>query len=657
MTAPPALPALAGLAWSRHKKPGFSTRVASHASGREVRVALMSYPLYEFEAVYDGLASSSSAALVGLGSSSLQSLMGFFLQLLGQAGTFLYTDPDDNAVVGQSIGTGDGETQSFLLVRALGGFSEPMPWVTNVANVYLNGVLQSPSNWAFTAPNSIGFYIAPAAGVAIIADFSYAFQCRFLDDQIDFEEFMSSLWKLDSMKFRSIKANTTAAPPPQWYDFYAIEGTMPTLFADTTTEATTNHYFYNGAICASFSALLTALGISFSRPSPAYYMNASGTLTLAASGVTRFDYDAGSNPKGLLLEGASTNLIKYSQDLTQASGWANNQYVTVAAASGTAPDGTDTANLVTATSTSAVEVANTFSTASAGTNFAASVYAKAGTNPYVYVGITWNLGASNQYAGAVFNLSSGAVTQNVQSGTGVVLVSAAIVNAGNGWYRLAIVATQPTGTPGSPNAYFFMGLPPSATGNTFAIYGQPPAASGGTIYLWGAQIEQANFASSYIATTTVSVSRAADSLSAAAWSAITAGTLYAKADTLCVSQAQLLVQIDDNSASNRASLSFNAGGAGAFVFLAGGSSEAALTAGAISAGTPAQLGVAFQANDFALVMNAGAPATGSSGAVPAFSKFRIAADSAGANRLFGHLAQFGVWNGMRGPNSSLQALT
>ena len=58
MTTPPSLPTLAGLTWSRHKKPGFSTRVASHVSGREVRVALMSYPLYEFEAVYSGLASS-----------------------------------------------------------------------------------------------------------------------------------------------------------------------------------------------------------------------------------------------------------------------------------------------------------------------------------------------------------------------------------------------------------------------------------------------------------------------------------------------------------------------------------------------------------------------------------------------------------------------
>jgi hypothetical protein len=208
MTIPASLPGLPGLAWSRHKRPGFSTRVASHVSGREVRVALMNYPLYEFEAVYSGLSSASSPAATqaGLGASSLQSLMGFFLELQGQFGTFLYFDPDDNAVVGQAVGIGDGVTQSFIVGRTRGGFNEPCSWVTAVNYVYLNGVAQSSSSWVFAAPNSIGFYTAPGAGVVVAADISYAFQCRFLDDQMDFEEFMSNLWKLDSMKFRSVKS-------------------------------------------------------------------------------------------------------------------------------------------------------------------------------------------------------------------------------------------------------------------------------------------------------------------------------------------------------------------------------------------------------------------------------------------------------------------
>jgi hypothetical protein len=231
MTTPPSLPTLPGLGWSRHKKPGFNTRIASHVSGREVRLALQVNPLYEFEAVFEGLSSAPAPAeaLAGLGASSLQSLMGFFLKMQGQFGTFLYGDPDDNTVSGGAIATGDGATQSFIIPRVLGGFSEPCSWVTNVGNVYLNGVAQAPATWVFTAPNSIGFSTAPGTGVAITADFSFAFQCRFIDDQMDFDEFMAALWKLDSLKFRSIKANTVPAAPPQRTVLFLMSGTSWTV--------------------------------------------------------------------------------------------------------------------------------------------------------------------------------------------------------------------------------------------------------------------------------------------------------------------------------------------------------------------------------------------------------------------------------------------
>jgi uncharacterized protein (TIGR02217 family) len=203
MTTPPLLPTLPGLSWSRHKKPGFNTRIASHVSGREVRVPLMAYPLYEFEAKY-GL-TSSATLFAGLQANSLQTLMGFFLQLQGQAGTFLYVDPDDNAITGQFLGDGDGSTTTFQFVRALGGFVEPVSWVTAISTVYLNGVAQAPSSYSLVQPNTLNFP-GIGAGIAITADFTFAFNCRFLEDQMDFEEFMASLWRLDSMKFRSVKS-------------------------------------------------------------------------------------------------------------------------------------------------------------------------------------------------------------------------------------------------------------------------------------------------------------------------------------------------------------------------------------------------------------------------------------------------------------------
>jgi hypothetical protein len=183
------------------------------------------------------------------------------------------------------------------------------------------------------------------------------------------------------------------------------------------------------------------------------------------------------------------------------------------------------------------------------------------------------------------------------------------------------------------------------------------AAGTETIYVWGYQVELLPFASSYIPTTTTSASRAADSFSAATWAAITAGTLYAEADTPYTGHAERIIQIDDGTANNRASLSFNASAAAEFDFIHGGTSEAALTAGTIAVGTMAQMAAAFQVNDFALVEGGGTPATASSGSVPTFSALRIGVDASGANNLFGHIAQFAVWNNLRGPNGSLQALT
>jgi hypothetical protein len=126
MSAPPFFPTLSGQGWSVHKKPTFSNIVASHVSGREVRAALYQNPIWQFELTFDGLDGTASGAYGGLGASSLQGLMGLFLQCQGQFGSFLYYDPTDYSVAMQPFGTGDGTTTTFQLQRTLGGFSEPV---------------------------------------------------------------------------------------------------------------------------------------------------------------------------------------------------------------------------------------------------------------------------------------------------------------------------------------------------------------------------------------------------------------------------------------------------------------------------------------------------------------------------------------------------
>lgn len=197
----PVFPTLPGQGWSVKKTPTFSTRVAAHSSGREVRLGLYVHALYAFELVFNGLDSSSQFA--GLQYQSLQTLMGFWLQCGGQLGSFLYVDPSDNSVSSQVFAVGDGATTAFTLGRTIGGCFEPVSYVTAISSVTVAGV--ATSAYALTAPNTITFAAAPAAGAALAWAGTYGFQCRFLDDQAAFDNFMSGLWKLDSLKFRSVR--------------------------------------------------------------------------------------------------------------------------------------------------------------------------------------------------------------------------------------------------------------------------------------------------------------------------------------------------------------------------------------------------------------------------------------------------------------------
>jgi hypothetical protein len=200
-------PSLPGLAWSIHKRPTFSTRVASHVSGREVRTPFYAVTLYEFELTIEGLDSNSTYS--GLGYNSLQQLMGLYLLCQGQANTFLYTDPTDNTqatAIATTPATSDGTNTIFTLNREFGVApyleTEPVSWITGTPSVYDNG---SPAGSFTVSGNEITFATAPAAGHAITASCTYAFNCRFLDDQEDFEEIMNGLWQVQSLKFRSVK--------------------------------------------------------------------------------------------------------------------------------------------------------------------------------------------------------------------------------------------------------------------------------------------------------------------------------------------------------------------------------------------------------------------------------------------------------------------
>lgn len=212
-TMPAIFPVLPGLAFSVIKRPTFFNGLAQSASGREVRVAYAQYPLWEWDLTYDYLPDETTASSAT--ASDLKQLMGFYLSQSGSLGGFLFKDPDDNTVTGQTIGTTDGVTVSYTLIRSYGESDgdgiEPVGYVDTTApfEVYLNGVLQSASLYevvtATPVNQALQFLTAPAAGQVLTVTYTYYYYVRFKEDTYEFEKFMDKLWSQRLLTLKSLR--------------------------------------------------------------------------------------------------------------------------------------------------------------------------------------------------------------------------------------------------------------------------------------------------------------------------------------------------------------------------------------------------------------------------------------------------------------------
>lgn len=126
-------PTLAGLNWNIVRTPMWNNILNEAASGKEVAIALWSYPKWQWELNFNFLRSSATFT-------ELQQLVGFFNSRQGRFDTFLYQDSEDNSVTLQTIGTGNGSTAAYQLIRSYGGFIEPILAPNTVSVVALAGV-------------------------------------------------------------------------------------------------------------------------------------------------------------------------------------------------------------------------------------------------------------------------------------------------------------------------------------------------------------------------------------------------------------------------------------------------------------------------------------------------------------------------------------
>jgi len=229
------------------------------------------------------------------------------------------------------------------------------------------------------------------------------------------------------------------------------------------------------------------------RASAGSYYNSTGVLALLATGELRRDYSPFAAGSKFLVETQRTNVAPWSS--------APDGHWSIYVGTGTwgaiaVPDGTTVNALLTLTAGPA-SIFNGSSFPSSGVPWTASVYAKAGTITSFQLGINFN------FAGAIFDLTTGTVTPaNGHTGR--------MYSVGNGWWRCEAYVTTANPT------------------NSIVIQ---TVGGAGTIAFWGWQAEAGLTASSYIPTTTASVTRAADypqlPTSQFPFSS-TAGTMYAK---------------------------------------------------------------------------------------------------------------------------------
>jgi|SRR5438270_13333034 len=178
-------PKIRGLAWSITKTPTFSTEIQESLAGREVRIQNFQNPIWEFTLSYEYLLNDPRFRDENE-QTPLETLAGFFLARGGQFDDFLLNESDltgrleDSIYSGQPIGTGDGTTKSFPLVRNFGGFLEAVQNPMNqTASVYLSGSIKTQGADYTIANGIVTFTIAPAAATSITADFVMLHRVRF----------------------------------------------------------------------------------------------------------------------------------------------------------------------------------------------------------------------------------------------------------------------------------------------------------------------------------------------------------------------------------------------------------------------------------------------------------------------------------------------
>lgn len=187
------LPLTDGYGITAIKTPQWTTRRARAVSGFERRVQQRIYPMYGVEMSIEVLRDAA-------GLDEARNLIGFFNARAGQFDSFLYTDPDDNSVTDHTFGTRDGTTTQFQLLRAFGGFIEPVHNVNVLTNIKSNGVaLATPADYSISATGLVTLTAAGTAGHVLTWSGSFYWRVIFDTDKLPVSKLLQGLWNLKKL--------------------------------------------------------------------------------------------------------------------------------------------------------------------------------------------------------------------------------------------------------------------------------------------------------------------------------------------------------------------------------------------------------------------------------------------------------------------------
>jgi hypothetical protein len=226
--------------------------------------------------------------------------------------------------------------------------------------------------------------------------------------------------------------------------------------------------------------------------------------------IPRLDYSLGSCPN-ILLEPQRTNLVTFSEQFDNANWTKWNSSVT--ANSTISPSGIQNADTYTGSGVLGTRFVYQFQSVVSGTQYTISVYAKKNTNNFIQVAGGAISFGTNAFAN--FDLNNGVL------GTIGSAATARIENVGNGWYRCSITAPAIATTISGVGLYILITSATSAISETNSL--------STSVFLWGAQLEAGAYATSYIPTTSASVTRNADQVSNTSASSLigqTQGTIF-----------------------------------------------------------------------------------------------------------------------------------